>query len=109
MGKGVPGSSQKLAGGHHAQVPLSAGYCLREEGRRASESVLKNRLLGVSRENAYRPGPRLTRGAQEAQNLDPCLSLPQMSLSFQDPGILALPFPAQSTRAMGTASCLSSW
>lgn len=101
MGKGVPGSSQKLVGGHHAQAPLSAGYCLREEGRRASESVLKNRLLGVSRENAYHPGPRLTRGAQEAQNLDPCLSFPQMSLSFQDPGILALPFQLRAQGPWG--------
>lgn len=27
-------------------------------GQEASESVLKNRLMGVSRENAYCPGPR---------------------------------------------------
>lgn len=58
-GRGAEGSwelTQSLReGGHHTQAPLSNRGMLWRGGRAASDSVLKNRLLGVSGKNAYSP------------------------------------------------------
>lgn len=85
------------------------------ERREASDSVLKNRLLGVSRENAYRAClqclrwlrlPRRARQAQDPSILAPCLSSLKMSLSSRGTGTLAFQFRGEGTRGNLFFECL---
>lgn len=86
--------------------------------REASDSVLKNRLLGVSRENAYCAcllcvrWLRLPRRARQAQDppsiLAPCLSSLKTSLSSRGTGTLAMR-SSSGEKGRGAAYSLSVW